>query len=226
MSQAGPYGRYSPIGAGTCYLAMGPPAIGWACAALVGHGGAPALVGHAPTSWLPIAMGPWSVWSMRQRWNEIPQLAYIEYYCLSYQVTRHFYTSDLPLFTPSTVTSNLASLAAEVRPELSIPATGDTSYNPAVGLPSHLVLRILNCEFIETDMLLDSWLQEINQPVVTLDGQVLTSRQQLRRAPVQDLSLWIKCYLHMAVMLVSWFPDKGPEQPRIPLAKEFKTVPK
>lgn len=122
------------------------------------------------------------------------------------------YKQTLPLFSPSTNASNLASLAAAVGLEPSIPTTGDASYNPAVDLPSRLVRRIVDFEFIEmSDLLPDSWLQEENQLVITLDGQLLTSWHLPRRAPVQDMSLWIEYYSCMAAVLVSRFPDKGPE---------------
>ena len=86
------------------------------------------------------------------------------------------YKQTLPLFSPSTNASNLASLAAAVGLEPSIPTTGDASYNTAVDLPSRLVRHIVDFEFIEmSDLLPDSWLQEENQLVMTLDGQLLTS---------------------------------------------------
>eukprot|EP00731_Ephydatia_muelleri_P032930 Em0024g474a len=55
----------------------------------------------------------------------------------------------------------------------------------ASSLATRLVRRILELEFVEmSDLLPDSWLQEENQPVVTLDGQVLTSRRLPRKAQV------------------------------------------
>ena len=53
---------------------------------------------------------------------------------------------------------------------------GDASYNLAMGLPPCLICRILVFEIIEmSDLLPNSQLQEENQQVVTLDGQVLTA---------------------------------------------------
>ena len=61
-----------------------------------------------------------------------------------------------------------------------------------------------------SDLLPNSWYQEENQPVATLDGQVLTSRCLPHKAQVQDTTLWTECYSCMAAVL-SHFPNKGPE---------------
>ena len=75
-----------------------------------------------------------------------------------------------------------------------------------------MVRRILELDFVEmADLLPDAWLQDESQPIVTVDGQVLSARRQPRRAPVQDVSLWIEAYSRMAAVLVTRFPDKGPE---------------
>ena len=104
--------------------------------------------------------------------------------------------ASLPLFTPSTNASNLASLAAAVGVEPSIPATGEDLYNPAGGLPSCLVRRNLELDFVEmTDLLPDAWLQEESQPVMTLDGQVLLEPPK-SHGSVRHSSLLLTLLLH------------------------------
>ncbi|KAL5493374.1 hypothetical protein EMCRGX_G014550 [Ephydatia muelleri] len=124
--------------------------------------------------------------------------------------------AEISFYTTSGGASSLASLAAAVGGETANPPAPPVDilymYNPVAGLPPRLVRCILEFEFVKmSDLLPDSWLQEENQPVVTLDGQVLTSRRLPRKAQVQDITLWTEYYSRMAAVLMSRFPNNGPE---------------
>ncbi|KAL5518219.1 hypothetical protein EMCRGX_G003910 [Ephydatia muelleri] len=120
---------------------------------------------------------------------------------------------EIPLFTPSNgglSTSVGASTAAAGATILRQPPAGEYTSSPSAGLPARLSRRIVELEFVEmSELLPDSW-QEETQPLVVFDAQ-LNPRRLSRKAPVQDISLWIECFSRMAAVLVTRYPDKGPE---------------
>ena len=120
---------------------------------------------------------------------------------------------EIPLFTPSNgglSTSVGASAAAAGATILRQPPAGEYTSSPSAGLPARLSRRIVELEFVEiSELLPDSW-QEETQPLVVFDAQ-LNPRRLSRKAPVQDISLWIECFSRMAAVLVTRYPDKGPE---------------
>ena len=120
---------------------------------------------------------------------------------------------EIPLFTPSNgglSTSVGASAAAAGATILRQPLAGEYTSSPSAGLPALLSRRIVELEFVEmSELLPDSW-QEETQPLVVFDAQ-LNPRRLSRKAPVQDISLWIECFSRMAAVLVTRYPDKGPE---------------
>eukprot|EP00731_Ephydatia_muelleri_P019864 Em0012g689a len=83
-------------------------------------------------------------------------------------------------------------------------------YNPATALPPKLARRIADLEFVEmSDLLPDSW-QEETQTLIVFDTQ-LNPRRLGRKAAIQDISQWVKCYSKMAAVLSARYPEKAPE---------------
>lgn len=83
---------------------------------------------------------------------------------------------------------------------------------PLAGISARLARRILDFEFVEMcDLLPDSW-QEEYQQVLVLDGSLQSlSRRMSRKAPVQDIGLWVECFSRMAAVYASRYPDKAPD---------------
>ena len=78
-------------------------------------------------------------------------------------------------------------------------------YNPAAALPPS-VKKILDLEFVEmAELRADIWVEE--PPPDT----GLTPRRTTAKPPVTDIKVWLECYSRMAALLVTRFPDKGPE---------------
>ena len=80
-------------------------------------------------------------------------------------------------------------------------------YDPAAKLPSKLVLRIENLEFIEVaEMLPETWAS------VTLVAQDLAMPlRPITQGPVTDIVVWLECFSLLAGVLVKKYPDKTPE---------------
>eukprot|EP00731_Ephydatia_muelleri_P020618 Em0013g345a len=97
---------------------------------------------------------------------------------------------EIPLFTPSNgglSTSVGASAAAEGATILRQPPAGEYTSSPSAGLPARLSRRIVELEFVEMSELLPD------------------------RGKRKHISLWIECFSRMAAVLVTRYPDKGPE---------------
>ena len=102
------------------------------------------------------------------------------------------------------VTPSIASLIPPVTP--STPTlTARTSYS--FPLPEKLVRRILDREYVDmAELVPDSWrFQDEEQ------NKCCHQNRRLRRGPVTDILLWIKCYAPMVAVLSSGFPQKIPE---------------
>lgn len=137
--------------------------------------------------------------------------------------TSHRYTAgppddpveiDIPTFNPTSTDSTIGaaalSLATTGQKTASNP-TGVLPISPIAGIPARLVRRILDLDFVEMcDLLPDSW-QEETQHLLVLDSLQFAPRRLSRKAPVNDIGLWVECFLRMATVLVSQYPDKAPE---------------
>ena len=78
--------------------------------------------------------------------------------------------------------------------------TNPRPFNPAATLPTRIVKKILNLEFVD--------MAEITKD----DGPEPThGRPQPARPPIQDISQWVERFALMAGVLTSRFPDKAPE---------------
>eukprot|EP00731_Ephydatia_muelleri_P032923 Em0024g467a len=106
--------------------------------------------------------------------------------------------------------ANFLAKASKSAETSSTQNAGEYTSSPSAVLPARLSHRIVELEFVEiSELLPDSW-QEETQPLVVFDAQ-LNPRRLSRKAPVQDISLWIECFSRMAAVLVTRYPDKGPE---------------
>ena len=82
------------------------------------------------------------------------------------------------------------------------------SFDPVTGLPAWLVKRIFEFEFVEmVDMLPDAW-QEDSQMGTDIHP---LSRQLVRRAPISEITLWLKGFARLASVLTSKHPTKAAE---------------
>ena len=80
-------------------------------------------------------------------------------------------------------------------------------YNPAAALPPKVVKKILNLEFVEmADVRADIWPDDPGPHEGA--GQ---ARRQTGKPPVNDIRVWMHCFARMAAVLVTRFPEKGPE---------------
>ena len=85
--------------------------------------------------------------------------------------------------------------------------TGTGPYNPAASLPPKVVRRILNLEFVEmAELTADIW---VDDPPATDQGH--PARRSSAKPLITDVKVWLECYARMAALLVTRFPDKGPE---------------
>ena len=67
--------------------------------------------------------------------------------------------------------------------------------------------KILNLEFVEmAELTADIWVDD--QPAM---DQGAPHSPQLCKPPISDIKVWLECYARMAAILVTRFPDKGPE---------------
>ena len=123
---------------------------------------------------------------------------------------------EIPLFTPlngvnvglpaSVAASAVATGFTMIR---QLPA-GEFNCSPSTGLPARLSCQMVDLEFVEmSELLPDSW-QENTQQLVVFDTQ-FNPCSLSRKAPVQDISLWIECFSRMTAVLVTRYPDKGTE---------------
>ena len=93
--------------------------------------------------------------------------------------------------------SNIPSLTPSAIPDLS----SQGPYNPAAALPTRLVKRILELEFVEiSDITVD------DEPPQA-PGRPATPA----RLPVTDISQWLERFAVMAAILAWRFPEKAPE---------------
>ena len=129
----------------------------------------------------------------------------------------------LPTFTPTGgPSSGLDMLAAAalsqptpqgVQTSDSAPVGAGTAYlhvpgpyNPAAALPPKVVKKILSLEFVEmSELRADVW------PEDPVPSDTTTPPRRTARPPVIHIKIWLECYARMAAVLVSRFPEKGPE---------------
>ena len=124
----------------------------------------------------------------------------------------------LPTFTPSPTASGLDILAAAAASNrvgsgvttpwpIAAPLTSPGPYNPAASLSPKVVKKILDLEFIEMSELRgDIWVDD-----TTLLDQTHAGRRAAAKPPVTDIRVWLECFSRMAALLVTRFPQKGPE---------------
>ena len=85
--------------------------------------------------------------------------------------------------------------------------TGEIPVSPIARIPTCLACHILDLDFAEMcDLLLDLWQEDAQQVLLPESFQLVSGK-----APVQDIGLWTECFLRMAAVLVSHYPDKAPE---------------
>ena len=129
-------------------------------------------------------------------------------------------TSGLPTMptflstTPASGLDLLVAAATSSAANVSDTATAQVSllptegpYNPAAALPPKIAKKILNLEFVEmAELQTDIWVEE---PPAAKQNH--PSRWAPAKPPVADIKLWLECYTRMAALLVTRFPEKGPE---------------
>ena len=123
---------------------------------------------------------------------------------------------QLPTFIPATAPSaGLELLIGQTTPQIDHvqhrAAPPDLHrpgpYNPAAPLPPKVVRRILALEFIEmAELRADIWPDEPGPH----EG-ASQSRRPMGKPPVNDIRVWLECFARMAAVLVTRFPEKGPE---------------
>ena len=126
----------------------------------------------------------------------------------------------MPVFSPSSATtSGLELLAAAAstahsgvpkpqQDQLALGLTKPGPYNPAASLPPRIVKKIINLEFVEmSDLAADIWVDDS----LSSDTTHPTNRRPNSKPPVTDIKIWLECFSRMAAVLVSRFPEKGPE---------------
>ena len=80
-------------------------------------------------------------------------------------------------------------------------------YNPAASLPPKIVKKVLDLEFVEmAELKADIWVDE----PLSLDASH-PARRAVSKPPVTDIKVWLECFSRMAALLVTRFPEKGPE---------------
>lgn len=128
----------------------------------------------------------------------------------------------VPTFDPAHGATNPGGLellaAAAVSPHIPPGDTTDLAavaaainkpgpYNPAATLPSRIVKRILDLEFVEmAELKGDIWCDE---PAQSDTGH--QPRRIAGKPPVTDIRIWLECYGRMAAILATRFPLKAPE---------------
>ena len=99
--------------------------------------------------------------------------------------------------------ATLATAPPPLATSLNVPGP----YNPAASLPPKVAKKILNLEFVEmSELRADMWVDE----PPALEGSQ-PPRRSPAKPPVTDIKLWLECYGRMAALLVTRFPEKGPE---------------
>ncbi len=117
--------------------------------------------------------------------------------------------ANLPLFTPNgpdglTLLADAASSLNE--PPSPAPSILPTSLNapgpfkPEAALPSKIVKRILNLDFVD--------MAEITSDDLS---STIPGRPHPPRLPITDISIWLQRYSAMAAVLTARFPHKAPE---------------
>ena len=123
----------------------------------------------------------------------------------------------MPMFESSLATfsvlDTLAVTAANTGPGPLLPvwavAMLSTSgpYNPAASLPPKVVKKVLELEFIEMSDLRGHIWEDESMPA----DHPHPARRTAAKLPVTDIRVWMECYARMAALLVTRFPEKGPE---------------
>jgi hypothetical protein len=124
---------------------------------------------------------------------------------------------QLPVFTPASLPSPgldilaaaaTTSQAKTLLPQAVTPAlTTPGPYNPAASLPPKVVKKILDLEFVEmAELKADIW---VDEPPASDVGHL--ARRPSSKPPVTDIRIWLECFARMAAVLVTRFPEKGPE---------------
>ena len=79
-------------------------------------------------------------------------------------------------------------------------------FNPAAALPPKVVKKILSLEFVEmSEFQADIW------PEDPTPAEAPSTSRRPGRPPVITIKTWLECFARLAAVLVSRFPEKGPE---------------
>ena len=79
-------------------------------------------------------------------------------------------------------------------------------YNPAAALPPKVVKKILALEFVEmSELRADVW------PEDPTPADTASTPRRPGRPPVITIKTWMECFARLAAVLVTRFPEKGPE---------------
>eukprot|EP00731_Ephydatia_muelleri_P014516 Em0008g236a len=98
-------------------------------------------------------------------------------------------------------------LASLVRPARGR-AHSDPSGHAGLTLPTKLVLKIENLEFIEiAELLQNPWQTDTTES----SAQSLVLRIPRRSTPVTDTSVWVECFTLMAAVLAAKYPSRAPD---------------
>ena len=107
----------------------------------------------------------------------------------------------------------LAITAANTGPGPSLPVQvvarllRSGSYNSAASLPTTVVKKVLELEFVEMSDLRGNIWADDSMPADHLHPECRTPV----KPHVTDIRVWLECYAQMVVLLVTRFPEKGPE---------------
>ena len=103
---------------------------------------------------------------------------------------------------PPAGTSRAVLLADDAAAQLHTPGP----FNPAAALPPKVVRKILAQEFVEmSELRADVW------PEDPTPADTQNTSRRAGRPPVISIKTWLECFARLAAVLVSRFPEKGPE---------------
>ena len=116
-----------------------------------------------------------------------------------------------PLFDPLEAAPTAIQAATLALPSLLAPAGMPAQATPGfltARLPTKLVLKIENLEFIDiAELLQDAWQTDTTES----SAQSLVLRIPRRSASVTDISVWVECFTLMAAVLAAKYPSRAPD---------------
>ena len=115
--------------------------------------------------------------------------------------------TDAGLNAPAAVTAKQTQ-PITTQPQVGLPAlSGPGPFNPAAALSPKVVKRVLELEFVEmSELRADIWTEDLAGSEVGAPA-----RRAPSKPPVTDIKVWLECFARMASLLVTRFPEKGPE---------------